>query len=124
MTSVKYVKLVNRRCGTVLGSRFGVADRWWLRLRGLLGRPAPAEGEGLLITPCRALHMYGMGFALDVAFLNRAWAVLALYPGLAPWTRTGWHRAAIYALELPVGVLGRSGTVEGDTIVCLSEESA
>ena len=37
----------------------------------MLGRPAPRPGEGLLLTPCSSVHMYGMRFPLDVAFLDR-----------------------------------------------------
>ena len=33
--------------GTLLGSRVGVADRWWLRLRGLSGKKELGAGEGL-----------------------------------------------------------------------------
>ncbi len=36
----------------------------------MLGRPAPKAGEGLLLTPCQSVHMYGMRFPLDVAFLE------------------------------------------------------
>jgi uncharacterized protein len=115
---VRYVRAVNPARDTILASRAGVADRWWLRLMGLSGRAGLAPGEGLLLTPCRAVHMYGMRFPLDVAFLDRSGAVLALYRGLAPRERTRWHRKATYALELPAGTLDATGTVEGDTIVC------
>lgn len=109
--------------GTVLGSRVGVADRWWLRLRGLLGRPPLAGGEGLLIEPCRAVHMLGMGYAIDVAFLSPDGAVVALYHALAPGGRTRWHREARKALELPAGTLAASETREGDLILCSAQEA-
>lgn len=119
---MRVVQARNAARGTVLGTRIGVADRWWLRLRGLLGRPPLAAGEGLLIEPCRAVHMMGMRFPIDVAFLGRDGGVVALYPELAPGARTAWHRAACSALELPAGALATSGTREGDVIVCTSEE--
>jgi uncharacterized membrane protein (UPF0127 family) len=119
---MRVVQARNAARGTVLGTRIGVADRWWLRLRGLLGRPPLAAGEGLLIEPCRAVHMMGMRFPIDVAFLGRDGGVVALYPVLAPGARTGWHRGACSALELPAGALAASGTREGDVIVCTSEE--
>lgn len=118
---MRIVRAVNHR-GPVLGDRIAVADGWWARLRGLLGRPRLEPGEGLLLEPCRAVHMVGMRFALDVAFLDRDGTVVAAYAGLAPGARTGWHRAAAAALELPAGTLAESGTREGDQIVW-SEES-
>ena len=119
---MRLVEARNMARGTLLGGRVQVADRWWLRLRGLLGRTGLAEGEGLLIEPCRAVHMSGMKFAIDVAFLGRDGAVVAVYPGLAPGARTAWHRGARRALELPAGTLAATGTREGDVILCATQE--
>jgi uncharacterized protein len=105
----------------VLGNRIVVADRWWSRLRGLMGRSNLAPGEGLLLRPCRAVHMMGMRFPLDIAFLDTNGTVVAAYPNLRPGARTGWHRQADGALELPAGTLAASGTREGDQIVCTEE---
>jgi uncharacterized protein len=100
----------------VVGSRVGVADGWWSRLRGLLGRPALQKGEGLLLVPCNAVHMLGMKYPLDVAFLDREGVVVALYSHLPPGGRTRRHRQARSALELPVGTLAATGTREGDVL--------
>jgi uncharacterized protein len=108
--------VVNPARGTVLGTQVMLADRWLARLRGLLGRPEPAPGEGLLLTPCGSVHMVGMHYPIDVALLNAERRVLSLHPGLRP----GWHlaatRGACFALELPVGTLARSGTLPGDRL--------
>ena len=53
------LRVVNRTRGAVVGSRVQVADRFWSRLRGFLGRPQPSPGEGLLLTPCDGVHMFG-----------------------------------------------------------------
>ncbi len=116
--------MVNAGRGTVLGDRVGVADGWWSRFRGLSGRVGLSAGEGLMLTPCRAVHMFGMRFAVDVAFLDRAGSVVALYRELAPRARTRWHRGAVHALELPAGTLEATGTSNGDRIVCNPEPSA
>ena len=114
---MRLVRVVNTRSNRELGSRIGMADRWLLRLRGMLVQPAPRPGEGLLLTPCRSVHMYGMRFPLDVAFLDQGGAVIALYPSLPPGSRTRWHRNAAHALELPSGALAQSGTGLGDVLV-------
>jgi hypothetical protein len=120
---VRYLRAENPARGAILGTRIGLADRWWGRLRGLLGRPGLEPGEGLILRPCRAVHMAGMRFPLDVAFLDRRGGVVAAYQTLAPGRRTGWHRAAVEALELPAGTLAATGTVVGDIIVCTEVES-
>src|SRR3989449_5933676 len=81
---MSYAWLTNLTRGRVLGTRIAVADRWWLRLRGLLGRPPLGAGGGVLLTPCRAVHTFGLSYPVDVAFLDRRGAVVALYHRLAP----------------------------------------
>lgn len=103
--------------GSILGTRIALADRWWTRLRGLLGRKGLERGEGLILRPCRAVHMLWMSFPLDVAFLDQHGVVVASYASLAPGHRTRWHAEARDALELPEGTLAATGTVNGDTIV-------
>jgi uncharacterized membrane protein (UPF0127 family) len=114
---MRLLRVVNSRLDQELGARIGLANGWLARLRGMLGRPAPRPGEGLLLTPCRSIHMYGMRFPLDVAFLDARGSVVASYPSLRPGSRTRWHRLAVHALELPAGTLENSGTLVGDVLV-------
>jgi uncharacterized membrane protein (UPF0127 family) len=114
---VKHLRAENPARGVVLGTRIFLADRWWYRLRGLIGRSELAKGEGLILRPCHAVHMAWMFFPLDVAFLDSKGTVVATYHALAPGARTGWHSEARDALELPAGTLAATRTVNGDTIV-------
>lgn len=104
-----------------VADRVRVADRFWSRARGLLGRAPLQPGEGLLLQPCRAVHTFGLGYPIDVAFLDSSGTVLAAYPGLEPNRRTGWHAGAACALELPSGTLERTALSQGQ---CLSWSGA
>ena len=106
----------NRSRDATLGTRVGLADGYWSRLRGLLGRKGLDEGEGLLIAPSRGVHMFGMRFPLDVLLLDPEGHVRELYPDLPPGKTTGMHKGVRYALELPVGVIEASGTQAGDEL--------
>ena len=112
------------RAGILLGDRIGLANNMWTRLRGLLGYPALAPGQGLLLLPCKGVHMYGMKQSLDVAFLSREGQVVALYPDLRPGQRSGFHREAMQALELPVGTLDQTDTQVGDRLTIETVDSA
>ena len=114
---MRLVKVLNARQNRELGNRIGLADGWLTRLRGMLARPMPQRGEGLLLTPCRSIHMVGMRYPLDVAFLDRTGAVVAIYASVAPGLTTRGHRKAAHALELPAGSLEESGTMVGDVLV-------
>ena len=99
-----------------MGSNIQVADTWASRLRGYVGRPAPAEGEGLLLSPCTGIHTLGMGFSIDVLFLDDEGKVLDLIPALRPWRRSRRVSDARYVLELPTGTIKATGTDVGDVL--------
>lgn len=111
------MRVVNASRSTILGTQVLLLDRWWKRLRGFLGRPAPVPGEGLILSPCRGIHMYGMRFPLDVVFIDNQGVVVALYPDLGPGTRTRLEGRAHHALELPKGQIRESGTELGDRVI-------
>ncbi len=110
------VKVINKTRDSVLGSRVSIADRWWARMRGFVGRPAPATGEGILLSPCRAVHLIGVSYPLDVIFVDRHGKVVALYRGLEPGRRTSYHLGAEYALEVPAGTVAATHTRETDLL--------
>ena len=56
----RIVTVTNLTRGRRIAAQVWLADRWWLRLRGLLGRSPLREGEGLMLEPCKAVHMLGM----------------------------------------------------------------
>lgn len=99
-----------------LGERIRVADRWWPRLRGMIGHPEPRAGEGLLLRPCQGVHMQWMRYPLDIAFVSQTDEVVAVYHELRPWRFSKTHREASCALELPAGTLRATGTEVGDRI--------
>lgn len=113
---MRYAKIRNETRDQEIATECGLADNFWLRLRGLLGRPPLTAGEALLITPCRAVHMFGMKYAIDVAFLDRGGRVVAIEPELQPGAKSGWYASARHALELPAGTLAGSGTEVGDLL--------
>jgi uncharacterized membrane protein (UPF0127 family) len=106
----------NSTRGTELAGRVLVADRWWERLRGLIGQPPLPAGDGVLLDPCKSVHTWGMRYPIDVVFLDAEDRVVALYPALPPRRVTRLHRGARAALELPADTLGPTGTRPGDVL--------
>jgi uncharacterized membrane protein (UPF0127 family) len=85
--------------GRVVCERCVLADNAWTRMRGLLGRKALDDGEGLLIRPSGSIHMFFMRFPIDVVFLSRDGEVLKVARALPAW-RTAAARRAKAVLEL------------------------
>ena len=113
---MKTVRVTNMTRGRRVAVQAAVADSWWSRLRGLIGRPEIKDGEGLLLSPCKAVHMYGVTYPIDVAFVDEHGVVVALYRELMPGARSRWHGRARCAVELPAGTLAATGTEVGDVL--------
>ena len=113
---MKTVKIVNETRGSVLAEEALLATGFWTRLRGLLGRPEPQTGGGLVLDPCKSVHMWGMRYSLDVLFSDRDDRVVAMEEGLAPWKVSRHIQSARKAIELPVGTIRNTGTEVGDRL--------
>ncbi len=100
-----------------------VADTFLTRLVGLMGKPIPGWGEGLLLVPCSDIHMWGMRFPIDALFLDERGVVVSLAEELKP--NRGWarHRGAHQVLEVRAGTVKKLGIKVGDTIVWGTEET-
>jgi uncharacterized protein len=109
------MRIVNLTRSTVLGTRVVLADSWWGRFRGYLGRREPQRGEGILLVPCNAVHTYGMAFELDVIFLGADGGVLHVIPKMGPWRRSPRVPGCRYVLEVPPGTIQQTGTSVGDS---------
>jgi uncharacterized membrane protein (UPF0127 family) len=101
---------------TVVAMRLRVRVTFFGRLIGLLGRSGLRPGEGLWISPCRAIHTIGMRFSLDVIFLDHGNKVVRTEAGVAPFRVCLGGREARSVIELPVGTLKQSCTVPDDLI--------
>lgn len=101
-----------------LATSLAVADTHWTRLRGLLGLRSSdfADGSGLWIVPCHGVHTLGMGFAIDVVYLDEAMTVIDIQPDLRPWRFAPVRTQASSVLELPCRTTAETGTSVGDKI--------
>ena len=100
------------RDGDVLAS-VEVAESFWARSRGLLGR---SGYDGAFLLPhTRAVHTLGMRFPLDVAFLDRELTVVGV-TRMVPW-RMGLPRwGGRSVLEASAGAFDRWHLAAGDRL--------
>jgi uncharacterized membrane protein (UPF0127 family) len=112
-------KLTLRRDdGLIVAESVRVADTYFRRLRGLLGRRL-REGEGLVLRPGFSVHTSFMHYPIDVVFLDQDQTVVDIHPNLKPW-RTASCRAAREVVELPAGETERRGLRIGDRVAWAS----
>jgi uncharacterized membrane protein (UPF0127 family) len=92
-----------------------VADTALTRLRGLLGRGALAEGQGLLLRPAGAIHTWFMRGAIDAVFLDRGLVVVGVAANVGPW-RVAARRGSRAVLELAAGESSRMAITPGSCL--------
>jgi uncharacterized protein len=101
-----------------LATALAVADTHWSRLRGLLGLRSGdfRNGSGLWIVPCHGVHTLGMGFPIDVVYLDRVMTVIHIQHDLQPWRFAPVRTQAASVLELPRSTAAETRTAVGDKI--------
>ena len=101
-----------------LATALAIADTHWTRLRGLLGVRSHdfRNGSGLWIVPCHGVHTLGMGFPIDVVYLDDAKTVIHIQGDLPPWRFAPVRRRAASVLELPCRTAAETRTEVGDKI--------
>ena len=104
------------RTNRCLALRAKLARSWRERFVGLLGHRSLAEGDALILPRCRAIHMVGMRFAIDAIFVDRAWRVVALHPGVQPGSigLPVWRAWGV--IEASAGTIQGAGVELGDQL--------
>ena len=85
--------------GTVVCAKCEIAETFWTKFRGLMGRSCLPADEGMLFRPAGSIHMFFMRFPIDVVFCDRDLRVVKVVRGLKPW-RTAAARRAKVTIEL------------------------
>ncbi len=97
--------------------RIGVADSFFTRFCGLMGRRSLDPLDGLLLIPCNSVHMCFMRFAIDVVYLDKEYQVLKVVSHLHPWWGLSWCPGAWAALEMEAGKAGAYNLSRGHQLM-------
>ena len=69
----------------------------------------------MLLSPCGSVHTLGMGYPLDVVFLDKEGRILRCVSRLAPFRKARARRAR-HTLELPPGSIEGIGLKVGEVL--------
>lgn len=100
-------RLYEEQNKNVLLEQVEIADNFWLRFLGLMGRATLPEKEGLLLKKVGSVHTCFMRFSIQVIYLDKEYRVIAKEV-LRPWRCGKLHRKAAHVLE--------TGVMDGDNI--------
>lgn len=99
-----------------LADELEVADTFFTRLVGLIGRTSLSPKSGLWIKQCNSVHTLGMRFPIDLVFLNKSNGVVRVVESVRPYRAVWPVRGATSVIELPAHSLRRSWTQAGDVL--------
>ena len=110
------VYVYNKTRETFIATEATVADSYFTRLIGLLGKTKrwAQLGKGLWIVPSSGVHTIGMLFPIDLIFLSKEKEVVHVEEFVRPFRISKVSLKAMSVLELPPYTIYRSGTQVGD----------
>lgn len=111
------MKIVNLSSEKILAGNALMANTFWSRLKGLLGRNTLPPEEALILQPCSSVHTCFMKFSIDVVFLDQQGQVVKSHENLPPWRFTPIVRNATTVVELPAGTIKAGDVKSGDTLI-------
>ncbi len=95
-----------------------IADTFFKRFVGLLGRCSLRTNEALLLSKCPRVHTFFMGIAIDVVVLDGSDRVLRIIECLTPWRIAPRVTGAVSCLEMAAGAARAFGIVSGLRLQC------
>ncbi|MBF0479871.1 MAG: DUF192 domain-containing protein [Candidatus Omnitrophica bacterium] len=113
--------LFNQSQNSLIVSRLEIADTFFSRANGLLGRNQISSDEGLLITRCNSIHMFFMKFSIDAVFLDKKNQVVGLVENIGPFQVSPVFWKADKVIELSAGSISIKKIILGN-ILCYSNK--
>lgn len=107
-------QVINHTRSIVVATHVSVANHFFARLMGLMGKAALPAGHGLWLEPCHDIHSCFMRFPFDALFVDRHGVVHHQIEHMKPWRVSKWVRNGHAVLELPAGTIAQTGTQPGD----------
>lgn len=93
-----------------------LADSYFSRAFGLLGKKTLPENQGLWIKPCRDIHTFFMKFAIDCVFLDSKMTIIKIAADVSPYRLLGPYWKSSSVIELKSGVAHAKKLKVGDQL--------
>jgi len=94
-----------------------LADGFFQKFKGLMGRKKLNKSEGLMLLSCNSIHTCFMRFPIDVVFLNMDHEVIALRKELKPWKMVNYVKKAYITVEMTAGTIENKNIEVGDLLI-------
>jgi uncharacterized protein len=109
-------KITNVTRAQTLASTAKKCDSFLGRFVGLMFSKSLPTGEGIVIDPCKQIHMFWMFYAIDAIFIDKSGTVVGIAKSIKPWRISKMFSKAQSVIEVPSGTTDNTGTDVGDQI--------
>jgi len=106
----------------IVAKKVKLANTFFARLMGLMGKTHLAPDEALVIEPCAQVHTMFMRFPIDLLFLDQDNYVLKTVAGLSPYRVSPKVAGARKVVELASGTIAEKHITVGEQ--CVIEPSS
>ncbi len=93
-----------------------IANSFFSRLKGLLGRQGLEKGQCLVIRPCNSIHTFGMQFPIDVAFIDKNNKVIYIIENMPEGRISPIVKGSSYVVEAGSGHFKDKDLALGDIV--------
>lgn len=100
----------------IISDHAKMADTYFSRMIGLLGRPDMQSLDALILTPCNSIHTFGMKFPIDVLFLDSEYKICHLISNMKNRRISKISLKSKYVIELHTGSVDALMLQKGDQI--------
>ncbi|MCB9027221.1 MAG: DUF192 domain-containing protein [Bdellovibrionaceae bacterium] len=110
-------QLFNQTQNFKIASNVEIADNFYTRAKGLMGRKSLEPQSVLWIKKCTHIHTFFMRFSIDLIFVDRELNVKKVYSNAKPWCHFflgTWKSDSVF--ELPFGTLNQLQICVGDQL--------
>lgn len=89
----------------LLVEQLNIAESFWTRGKGLLGRRSIAANEALWIRPCNNIHTFFMKFSIDCIFVDSKMEIKNIATNVGPFRFVGPYWKSHSVIETKSGFI-------------------
>ncbi|OFZ31805.1 MAG: hypothetical protein A2622_03580 [Bdellovibrionales bacterium RIFCSPHIGHO2_01_FULL_40_29] len=104
----------------MLIENFELAETFWQRGRGLLGRKSLSSTQAMWIQRTNNIHTFFMKFSIDCIFVNRKLEIVKIVSSIPPFRLVGPYWKAQSVIETSAGFAKEKNLQVGDQLYVVS----
>jgi len=102
----------------ILFDRCKVAQTFFSRFLGLMGKNKLPENEAVVFPRCNSIHTFFMRMPIDVVYVSTQGEVVRVLSALKPWRMLIPVKGAAHVIEMSAQMARKKNIAKGDSLSC------